>query len=1369
MRAVTPILPLSILIVSLSLLGPQAVSSAASLDAPEPGPITGGPGVHQMPLVNGDLVVVSVAADGSTTYHLMPRPVVWNGAAQPSVVTVAGERGDRLDDGLLDVGYLVREGYYLLDGLPVILEASDASRLPELGKLVAHYGGEARVLSPALAMVAAELPFPTLETATLALLARGDVEKIWLDRVVRPSLDVSVPVIGAPQLWAGGNKGEGMAIAILDSGIDSTHPDLDDLDDVPSTDDPKVVLAVDFTNEGTTADGHGHGSHVAGIAAGTGFESGGTYTGAAPGAYLWNLRVLRQDGVGQTSWIVAALEFASLGPDMMLGGDDEADVANMSLGSDSTGSGDDPLSQAVDLAVSRGLAVVVSAGNTGPEMGTVTRPGVARKAITVGATDDVDQMASFSSRGPTSDLRLKPDLVAPGRSIVSVKVGGGTRTLSGTSMAAPHVSGAAALLLHAHPDWDPAMVKAALMNHALPLDGPRLLDQGAGRVRLPESVGATLLALEPSFSFGVMTSGDEVSRPIELVNLSDSPVTADLSTLTTVDGAGTSDLVTVSPASVEVPAGGRAQVLLTVGPVRRHAAGWYEGRLTAIYSGGALTVPYLAKVEQSSSIDVRPASITRTLGLFQRGTDALTITNPGTADISFQVDVRPAPAAAVTGPLDDVTWVCLEPLLGVVGPSSSRDVTVTTNCLRDLALGGHAAEIVVTSNDPERPTVVVPLAVEVEVGAPPEIQASPSSFDMELSIDQRLTAPLEVANLDTGDAGGVLRYMLADLEPVFVTNAPWLSQEPASGYVEPGTSDQVAIVFDATGLSTGSYRSLILLSSNDPDEPHILVPVGMTVLAPDVEVSPSSLDLGTLDRDQTATTALEVQNHGPGSLFYELDPQVPWLLPGTGHLGAGETRPVVVTADSTGRAPGVHTGDLLVRSNDPDEDPVVIQARLAVLAPEIRVTPVSFDLGTLDRDKCAGRDLTIANSGDGTLVFDVSGDGLDLQQGSGTGRLPPGAGSLHIHLSMCATGVDPGSHSLGIVVQSNDLASPAVRVPVNVDVPAPWIRVSGSLSATLDSDDSVRRNINITNSGDGTLAFEIATNIPWLFPLTTGGHVPPGGTGDIEFLIRALGRDPGIYAGTLVIRTNDPLRSTLLRGVSLTVLAPVMGVSPTSVAVALGGDERITVADLTITNSGEGTLVMQASTAETSSPPPTPPPPTGGEAVTQPPWLSVTPSQASVRTGESVTLEVTIDRTSLSDAGPYTGTVVIDSNDLQRTPTVIPVTLAVDWALVTGRVTLQGQQDHSGITLVFSQGSTTTATTETDANGDFVTVLEPGTYRATALHRYHLPWHAHIEVAPLETLELGANLIPGDWNGDGVIDILDIIIMVKNLSRTRSP
>ncbi len=297
-------------------------------------------------------------------------------------------------------------------------------------------------------------------------------------------------------------------------------------------------------------------------------------------------------GFGQDSWIIAGIEYAAEGPDATLGTGDEADVINMSLGDSINGDGTDPMSQAVDLAVSQGLVVAIAAGNDGPGMSTLGRPGVARDAITVGATDDSDTMAGFSSRGPTLDLRLKPDVTAPGVSILSADAGGtGYASLQGTSMATPHVAGAAALLLQANPTWDPRTVKAALMGTALVLNGPRLWDQGAGRIRPSTAITTTVVVTPPSVSLGTVFTTGQVTSTLTLVNLSGSPIPVTLSVTTTVTSTGVA-ISSVTPSSTTLPANSTTTVQLVVDPDQANPEGYYEGRVT---------VPFLFLLEAAAT------------------------------------------------------------------------------------------------------------------------------------------------------------------------------------------------------------------------------------------------------------------------------------------------------------------------------------------------------------------------------------------------------------------------------------------------------------------------------------------------------------------------------------------------------------------------------------------------------------------------------------------------------------------------------------------------------------------------------------------------------------------------------------------------
>lgn len=305
----------------------------------------------------------------------------------------------------------------------------------------------------------------------ISLADNPEVAAIWEDLPVHTMLDVSVPLVRAPQMWNLGFEGQGILVAVVDTGIDPDHPDFTD----------RIVQAKDFTNTSPEArDGNGHGTHVASTIAGSGAASGGKYIGVASEAKLLVAKVLKDDGGGMTSQVMAGVDWAV---------QQGAQVINLSLGADVSCDGTDAMSTICDAAVDKGVVVCVAAGNAGPGAGTVGSPGCARKVITVGATTDADTVTSFSSRGPTKDGRVKPDVCFPGHNIVAARAKNtkmGTpvdafyTSASGTSMATPHASGAAALLLQAHPGIAPAQVKERLMATAKDL-GLNANTQGQGR------------------------------------------------------------------------------------------------------------------------------------------------------------------------------------------------------------------------------------------------------------------------------------------------------------------------------------------------------------------------------------------------------------------------------------------------------------------------------------------------------------------------------------------------------------------------------------------------------------------------------------------------------------------------------------------------------------------------------------------------------------------------------------------------------------------------------------------------------------------------------------------------------------------------
>ncbi|WP_297462675.1 S8 family serine peptidase [Thermococcus sp.] len=292
-------------------------------------------------------------------------------------------------------------------------------------------------------------------------------------------LDESAAQVMATNLWNLGYDGSGITIGIIDTGIDASHPDLQG----------KVIGWKDFVNDRSSPyDDNGHGTHVASIAAGTGKASNGKYKGMAPGAKLVGIKVLSGEGSGSVSDIIAGVDWAVQNKDKY-----GIRVINLSLGGSQSSDGSDSLSQAVNRAWDAGIVVCVAAGNSGPDKYTVGSPAAASKVITVGAVDKNDVITDFSSRGPTADNRLKPEVVAPGNWIIAARASGTSMgqpindyytAAPGTSMATPHVAGISALILQAHPSWSPDKVKMALIETADIVKPDEIADiaYGAGRV-----------------------------------------------------------------------------------------------------------------------------------------------------------------------------------------------------------------------------------------------------------------------------------------------------------------------------------------------------------------------------------------------------------------------------------------------------------------------------------------------------------------------------------------------------------------------------------------------------------------------------------------------------------------------------------------------------------------------------------------------------------------------------------------------------------------------------------------------------------------------------------------------------------------------
>lgn len=350
------------------------------------------------------------------------------------------------------------------------------------------------------------------------------ITNIWKDRIFHAYLDTSVPIIKPPAQWSQieayfGTKinGTGIKIAVLDTGVDGNHWDLW----------PRVIHNVTYVSGESWMDLHGHGTHISGIIAGNGNRSAGQYTGMAPAAEIMNFKVLNQNAVGYESDILAAME------DAVTNG---SDIINLSFGTKESSNGTDPYSMKVKWAVEQGIPVIIASGiNTGSY--NVSCPGTCPFGITVGATTDLDALFGTQPKGPTlgPSYDLKPDVMAPGEFIISCRAAGTnwgvqfglyyTRE-SGSSMAAAHVSGMVALIKQIHPEWSPQTIKNALMNNAIDL-GQEIFSQGAGRIRGPESINATVVA-DGSINFGTVGANRSKLLDLKITNLENSPKTITL-------------------------------------------------------------------------------------------------------------------------------------------------------------------------------------------------------------------------------------------------------------------------------------------------------------------------------------------------------------------------------------------------------------------------------------------------------------------------------------------------------------------------------------------------------------------------------------------------------------------------------------------------------------------------------------------------------------------------------------------------------------------------------------------------------------------------------------------------------------------------
>ncbi|MET7748971.1 S8 family serine peptidase [Micromonospora sp. NPDC005367] len=496
-------------------------------------------------------------------------------------------REDRLDERLFNVTQLLADGFDQRDGLPLIASDLTGMRGLTAQRRLASVDG-----------FAAEIPVTDLARNWPTLRDSLRAGKLWLDGIRKPALDVSVPASGAPAVWAAGYDGSGVKVAVLDSGIDDTHPDFAG----------RVAAERNFVTDYETTDDDlaGHGTHVASTLAGSGAASGGRYRGMAPGADLLIGKVcFSYYGLGAAcpdSAILEGLRWAA---------ESGARVVNLSLGADDQ-PGVDPIEEAVnELTAKYGTLFVAAAGNSGWAPQTVGSPASADAALAVGNVDKTGVRSWDSGQGPRlGDYAVKPEITAPGTAITAARSstadvappGEQYVSFSGTSMASPHVAGAAALLAQAHPDWRAGQLKSALMGAARPSATIDLFGQGAGQLDVAKALTQPVATDPPAVNFGFRSyphdAQDVVTRPVTYRNDADAPITLRLA----VTGDVPAGVITLAGSSVTVPAHGQATVQLTADTrAGGDSYGTFGGRLVATADGVSVQTPFSVFREQPSA------------------------------------------------------------------------------------------------------------------------------------------------------------------------------------------------------------------------------------------------------------------------------------------------------------------------------------------------------------------------------------------------------------------------------------------------------------------------------------------------------------------------------------------------------------------------------------------------------------------------------------------------------------------------------------------------------------------------------------------------------------------------------------------------
>jgi subtilisin family serine protease len=960
--------------------------------------------------------------------------------------------------------------------------------------------------------------------------------------------------IEAELAWGLNTGDRNVKVAVIDSGIDYKHPDLaanvwTNPGEVPANgidDDHNGFIddvhGWDFANDDNDPfDDFGHGTHVAGTI-GAVTDNGLGVAGVSWRVSLVAVKFLNSGGSGSTADAIAAVDYATL-----IG----ARIMNNSWGG---GGFSQSLLDAINRAAVADILFVVAAGNNGTDNDLIPRyPSgySAPNVVAVAATDRDDRLAAFSNYGLTS-----VDLGAPGVGILSTLPGGNYGLSSGTSMASPHVAGAAALLRAAAPDIDVLQTKQRLLLAAEPVPGLAGITVTGARLNAFRAMAVP--DTSPPGAVTDLTAGGPTSYSVTL-RWTASGDDGDIGAATSYDVRYAAFPIDEGTFSAATQAAGAPNPLPAGTPQQMEIKGLSFG--TRYYftlrtrdewgNPSLLSNQAIAETLGPPDIGVVPDSVSADLFTGERASRLVTLSNSGVGELTFRLEVEGGRQATMP-----VAWVrSLEPVRTRL--RSPTDPPVVSAEVRSSGRGSLRILLLLSGGDPSE--IQRLLATFPDVGAVNvfEVEARTPTLDQLMAYH----AVIVMVSSALGNSAGI-GNVLADYADagggVVLTLAPFIHGTELGGRFESGGYDpfnpgsgpigSAALgVFDATHpIMAGVTRATGGL-------------LGSVTFAEGAEIVASwSVGLPFVATRGRNVAAVNISVAGGGSWTGDIplilhnaaswsSSAATWLTadPSAGIVPIGGSLDIAVGFDATGLYGGDYDASVVVRSNDPDESDVRVPVHLHVTGvPDLKVSAGTLDYGTVFVGASLARTLTVTNAG--TDVAHVSGAGIEegdyTADSTGAFILVPGeAKAVVVTFHPSRPGTIPGT----LTLTSDDPDTPAVAVALRgTAVLPPIVRVDpASLSSTLFTGNKEVQTLRVLNGGPWPLEFSVSLQgVPFgvspsfLTVAPSSGTVPAGGSLDLEVTLNAAGLFGGLYQADIAVASNDPVTPEVVVPVSLTVI-----------------------------------------------------------------------------------------------------------------------------------------------------------------------------------------------------------------------------------------